>query len=72
MSNTIEICFPIFLYFLLATETEQPHHDIESQNLEWGFNTDINSIFLTFSWLFGEFFKISWPISKFTDVFLTF
>ena len=64
--------FTDFLAFLVGDyEAEPPHHDTDGQNLEWGFHIDINSIFLTFPDFLMNF-KISWPISKFTDFFLTF
>ena len=40
---------PYFLVFFVGDcETEQPHHGIDSQNLEWGFHIDIYSIFPDF------------------------
>ena len=56
MSKYYRNTFPNFLAFLAGDfETGQPHHDINSQNLEWSVHIDIKSISLTFSRLFGEF-----------------
>ena len=60
-------------------ETDQPHHDTDSQNLEWGLHIDIKCMFPDFSWLFDDFqsfmthIKIYWlfPVSLFPGVFLT-
>ena len=84
MSKNYSNTFPDFLIVLSGDcETEQQHHGTDSQNLERGLQTDINSIFLTFSWLFGEFqnflthMKIYWlfpdflRLSLFPDFFLT-
>ena len=56
MSKCHRNTLPNFLAFLVNDwKTEQPHHGIDSHNLEWGLHIDIYSIFLDFSWLFGEF-----------------
>ena len=62
---------PHFLAFLVSgCNTEQWHHDIDSQNVEWGLHVDINSFFPDFFLTFDQFQNL--PISKFTDFFLTF
>ena len=50
-----------FLIFLSGNyETGQLHHDTDSQNVEWGLHTDINSIF-------PDFLLTFWWVSKFHD-----
>ena len=66
--KTIKNTFPDFLFLSGDCETVQTHHDTDSQNLEWGIHTDINSVF-------PDFFLTFWWISKFPDPyenFLTF
>ena len=55
--------FPDFLALLVGNcETQQPRHDINSQNLKWSLHIDINSIF-------PDFFLTFWWISIFPDTY---
>ena len=60
--------FPNFLASVVGNcETEQPHHDIDSQNLKWGLHSDNNSISPDFCWI-----SKCPDILRFPDIFLTF
>ena len=72
MSNTMEIRFPIFLHFLLATMRLSNHIMMCTVKI-WNeaFILISTPFFLTFSWLFGDFknfltlFKIYWLFPDF-------
>ena len=61
--------FPYFLAFLVGNCETEPHHDIDSKNLEWGFHIDMNSIFADFfilvNFKFPDHIKIYWLFPDF-------